>query len=98
MIAIDLGVFGIGVGTGIAAGTLFFAGLALGMRLALRSRHPALVLVSSAALRMLALLAVGWFVAAQGAVAVVGFAAAFLVARIAATTIAGYPAQTDQSR
>ena len=98
MIGIDWGLFGIGVGAGLVAGALFFAGLALGMRLALRSRHAAVVLLSSSALRILVLLGLGWLVAAQGAVTLVGFAVAFLVARFAATAIARHPPKSEQAR
>ena len=93
MIGIDWGLFGIGVGAGLVAGALFFAGLALGMRLA-----PRVVLLSSSALRILVLLGLGWLVAAQGAVTLVGFAVAFLVARFAATAIARHPPKSEQAR
>jgi hypothetical protein len=77
--------------TGAAIGTLvsgcFFVGLALGMRLALRSGAPVLALAISAALRIVLLLVLGWYVVAQGGPwAGLGFAAAFLVLRLLATT------------
>ena len=55
-----------GLGGALAAG-LFLGGLALGVRLALGFRWPVAALLVSAALRIGALLWVGWLVAAQGA-------------------------------
>lgn len=76
---------------GLAGGTvisaLFFAGLGLGMRIALRRAQPLPVLVLSAALRMVLLLAAGWLMAVQaGPWAVAGFALAFLATRLIVTT------------
>lgn len=81
MITVDWVILGYGALAGAAAGALFFAGLAWGLRLALRSRRPMPVLLLSAALRIAALLCVGWLVAGQGITALAGFALAFLMLR-----------------
>ncbi|QIE54209.1 ATP synthase subunit AtpR [Pikeienuella piscinae] len=80
---LDFGLFGLGLLAGAMAAALFFAGLAWGMRLALRAARPVSVLLASAALRIALLLGVGWWVAAQGMAAGVGFALAFLAMRLA---------------
>jgi F1F0 ATPase subunit 2 len=82
MMAIDWTMLGLGALAGALASALFFAGLAWGMRLALRSRRPMPVLLLSGAIRISALLAVGWLVAEQGAASLAGFALAFLVVRV----------------
>lgn len=66
---------------GLAAVALFFGGLALGMRLALRRARPMVVLLPSAAIRIALLLVAVWWVAGQGGAALAGFVIAFLVAR-----------------
>ncbi|QYX55968.1 ATP synthase subunit I [Roseovarius sp. SCSIO 43702] len=71
----------IGALAGSASGALYFAGLAWGMRLALRRARPAAVLMTSAAIRIALLLAAGWAIAQLGAAAIVGFALAFVVLR-----------------
>lgn len=68
---------------GVLASALFFGGLALGMRVALRAARPTLVLLLSAAVRIGLLLAVVWWVAGQGLAPLGGFALGFLVARFA---------------
>jgi len=78
---------GLMIGTAISAA--FFAGLNAGMRLALRSQKPVSLLMASAAIRIAALLGVGWLVSVQGGVwALSGYAAAFLIVRFIAMTIA----------
>ncbi len=91
MIAIDWTMLGLGAGAGTLVGVLFFAGLALGMRLALRSSRTMTTLLLSAGIRIAALLGIGWLVAAQGAFALAGFMLAFLVVRFAAVAIARAP-------
>ncbi len=87
MIAMDWPALIMGAAIGGLVSGCFFAGLALGMRLALRSGAPVLVLALSAALRIALLLAVGWYVVAQGGPwAGLGFAAAFLLLRFLAMT------------
>jgi len=95
MIAIDWTALVLGGASGIIMGAFYFIGLALGMRLALRSVSPVKLLTLSATLRIAALLGVGWVVIGQGGPwAALGYAIAFLAVRIIATTIAraGAPA------
>jgi len=74
---------------GLAMSTFFFAGLAFGMRQALRRENPVMMLALSAAIRVAALLGVGWLVLGQaGPWAALGYAVAFLVTRLVATTFA----------
>ncbi len=82
MISVDWGAFLLGALIGCGFSALFFAGLAWGMKLALRRSSPVPVLLSSAALRIALLLAAGWGVAAWlGSAGVAGFAMAFIVLR-----------------
>lgn len=90
MIGIDWTDLALGAAAGGLGGALFFLGLAFGMRRALRRANPAPLLILSAALRISALLALGWVVAQAGAAALAGFALAFMAARQAA--IAWMPA------
>jgi len=95
MIVIDWSALVLGGASGIVMGAFYFIGLALGMRLALRSVSPVKLLTLSATLRIAALLGVGWVVIGQGGPwAALGYAIAFLAVRIIATTIArvGAPA------
>lgn len=78
---IDWVMFLLGAGGGLAAAGLFFGGLALGIRLALRAARPMAVLLPSAAIRLGLLLAAGWWVAGQGVAPFAGFVIIFLVAR-----------------
>ncbi len=82
MISIDWPLFTFGLMAGTVAGALFFAGLAWGMQLALRTARPMAVLLPSAAIRIALLLAAGAWIASLGAVALAGFAIAFLVLRL----------------
>lgn len=78
---------GLIVGAGVSA--LYFAGLAYGMRIALRRESPILILSISAAVRMAMLLGAGWLVTSQGGTcAFAGYAAAFFIVRFIATTVA----------
>jgi hypothetical protein len=79
----------IGAGAGIGMSAVYFAGLAIGMQRALRTDRPMRLLALSGAVRIAALLAAGWFVAAQlGPWALAGYAIAFSVVRFIATSIA----------
>ena len=85
----------IGICAGTAISALYFAGLAYGMRIALRTTSPIRILSISATLRMVMLLGAGWVVTTQsGPWAFVGYGAAFFVVRFIATTVAriGAPA------
>lgn len=85
------------IGAGISA--LFFAGLGLGMRYALRASNPVPLLMLSAVLRMAALLGVGWFVVAQlGAWALAGYGTAFLAIRMIVTSIARSGIRSERAR
>jgi hypothetical protein len=97
MIDIDWSILGLGTLAGAMAGVLFFAGLALGMHLALRSAIPTPVLLLSSGLRIAALLSICWLVAQSGLVALTGFVLAFVAVRFAAITIARRPAETEIS-
>ncbi|MFX0543044.1 ATP synthase subunit AtpR [Roseovarius sp. S4756] len=89
MTPIDWTALMLGGAVGAAVSALFFIGLALGMRRALRAHSPVALLALSALIRIALLLAVGWAVTVQaGPWAALGYAAAFLAARIAATTAA----------
>jgi F1F0 ATPase subunit 2 len=89
MMAFDLSAALLGFASGVVISTLFFVGLGLGMRLALRSAKPAALLMMSAVIRIAALLGFGWVVVGQGGPwALMGYAAAFLLVRLIAMTIA----------
>ena len=97
MIAIDWAMLGLGALTGAIAAALLLAGLALGMRLALGSSHPTPVLLLSSALRIAALLGVGWLVALQGVTALAGFALAFLLVRFGILAFARMPSNPTKA-
>lgn len=83
MIDIDSRALLIGLGVGLPAGALYFAGLAWGMRRALRARHPAALLLASFVGRAALLLGLGlWLVRqAHPLWTLAGYALAFLAAR-----------------
>ncbi|TNF21433.1 MAG: ATP synthase subunit AtpR [Rhodobacteraceae bacterium] len=95
MIDADWSLIGLGALAGALASALFFAGLAWGMRMALRRRHPTPVLLLSAALRMAALMAAGLWVAGQGTGMLAGFALGFLAARLGILLIARRPGRAE---
>jgi len=82
-----------GFGAGIAVSILYFLGLALSIRLALRLTRPVSVLLPSAALRIGLLLAAGWWVTDGGTLggAFAGYALAFFLVRFIATQVARLP-------
>lgn len=78
-----------GLVVGAATSAMFFAGLGLGMRLALMSGKPVAMLVLSGILRISALLGIGWLVVGQGGPwSLLGYAAAFFIVRFITTTVA----------
>ncbi|PUB16192.1 N-ATPase subunit AtpR [Yoonia sediminilitoris] len=89
MMAFDPGGLVLGLSMGAIMSVVFFAGLGWGMKIALRAANPVTLLLLSAALRIAALLGVGWLVVAQGGPwALLGFALVFVCVRFAAITIA----------
>lgn len=84
----DLGDFAIGAAFGIAASGLFFGGLALSVRLAARSARPGAIILGSAVLRIVLLLAAGWGASRLGLWSGIGFAAAFVPVRLVAISLA----------
>ena len=89
MIVVDWPMLGLGALAGAIAAALFFAGLAWGMRLALRqTTRPTPVLLLSGAIRIATLLGIGWLVAEQGPAALAGFVVAFLIVRFAILALA----------
>ena len=84
---IEWNTFWIGLVAGAFASSLFFAGLAMGMRLALQSDKPAALLFISAAVRIALLLWFGSWVASRGSGALIGFALAFLMMRLIITAL-----------
>ncbi|WP_223423873.1 ATP synthase subunit AtpR [Tateyamaria pelophila] len=95
MIVLDWSAVALGLAIGVGTSALFFAGLGLGMRLALGTERPVNILALSAFIRITALLGIGWGVALSvGPFALAGFALAFFITRWVATAIvqAGVPA------
>lgn len=77
-----------GLVAGGAMGGLYFASLALGIRLALRQRRTTLVLAISSALRIALVLGVGWLIAQSGLTMLVGYGLGFVLARRLAIALA----------
>lgn len=96
MIPIDWAALVTGLASGSAMSTLYFAGLALGIRIAFQTRRAPAILLLSSALRITLLLAAGWVVAQAGIWAGGGYAISFLAVRFVATLIARpVPAEGD---
>ncbi|PLW75441.1 ATP synthase subunit AtpR [Cohaesibacter celericrescens] len=86
---------GLGLVVGIAVSTVFFIGLSVGIRYALRTQNPIKLISLSAIVRIAVLLGVAWFVAEQGGLwAALGYAVAFFIVRLIATNVASV-ASTD---
>ena len=89
MSGIDWMAFVLGALAGLLTGALFFAGLALGLQLAMGHARPLVIIAISSLLRISVLLAVGWLAAQMGgAAALVGFGLAFLATRFSAIALA----------
>lgn len=89
MIGVDWTAAILGFGVGTVMGIVFFVGLAVGIRRALRTKAPIGLLALSAAIRLAAFLGIGWVVVSQaGPWAGPGYGIAFLVVRFVATTLA----------
>ena len=84
-----------GFAFGVAASVVFFAGLRLGVRVALRTSKPGSVLLLGAAFRISLLLLAGWAAAQIGVWSAIGFSAAFVMVRFAAVTWARAPFAMD---
>ncbi|MEM5493022.1 ATP synthase subunit I [Hoeflea sp. AS16] len=98
MIDIDWTAAMLGFGIGTVMGVVFFVGLAVGIRRALRTKTPIGILTLSAAVRLAAFLGVGWVVVSQGGPwAGLGYGIAFLVVRLVATTLARSEAVTGDA-
>lgn len=79
--------WGLAIGTAVSA--LYFLGLRLGIQAALGSAKPVALLMLSSALRISALLGVGWLTIAQGGLwSFLGYVTAFFVIRFVVTTVA----------
>ena len=86
----------IGMLAGGVFAALFFAGLAWGMKLALRRTNPIAILLPSAVLRIAVVIAGGWAVAVWvGTVAAVSFAVAFIVFRTVLLAWMQVPSKTE---
>ncbi|EEX08474.1 conserved hypothetical protein [Ruegeria lacuscaerulensis ITI-1157] len=88
MIDLDWTGFLMGFVSGGVVGAVYFAGLALSIRLALRAARPTALLLTSSALRITMVLGLGWLAAQGGPANLAGFAMAFLLARVAAIAMA----------
>lgn len=80
--------FAIGTVFGIAASGVFFAALALSVRIVARSAKPGVVILGSAVLRIAILLAAGWGAADFGLWSGIGFAVAFVLVKHVAISLA----------
>lgn len=90
---VDWGAVLAGFGIGTVVSVLFFVGLVLGVRLALRLSRPTAILLPSSAVRIVVLLWAGWLVTGGGTDgwAFGGYTAAFFLVRFIATSIARVP-------
>ncbi|WP_205422207.1 MULTISPECIES: ATP synthase subunit I [Marinobacter] len=86
-----------GFGAGVVVSILYFAGLAVTVRVALGASRPSSVLLPSALVRIGLLLSVGWLVTAGVTLpwAFAGYGLAFFLVRLFATTLARLPRPED---
>lgn len=96
-LSIDWGSLTLGFLAGTLVSLLFFAGLAFGMRVAMRVTHTIAVLFVSAGVRIALLLAMSAVVASLGVAAAVGFASAFLLTRLVIVARVRRPASNTVS-
>ena len=86
---------GFTIGTLVSA--IYFASLALSVRIALRGKRTCSMLLISAALRIPLLLLAAWAIVQTGASSALGFAIAFLIVRFLAVAIArSFPSSEAQ--
>lgn len=97
MVTIDWPGAQMGFGVGVAMSALYFVGLAVTVRVALRSSRPNAMLLPSALARIALLLAVGWLVSggATRVWAFAGYGLAFFLVRFLATMLARAPHPED---
>src|SRR5688572_6859949 len=90
MMSLELFSLGTGFAVGLAVSTLFFVGLAIGMRAALSSNTPAVWLLLSFLIRSALLLAVVMYLikTREPLIAVTGFVLAFFIVRLIAVRLA----------
>lgn len=99
MMSFDWGAVVVGLIFGTATSAVFFAGLGLGMRMALRSAKPVAVLMMSSTLRISGLLGIGWLAVGQGGPwSLLGYAAAFTAVRFVTTTVASVRAPSGETQ
>lgn len=92
MIVVDWVALAIGMAAGTLMSGLFFAGLAFGMKHALRSDGVIKTLAVSAALRIGLFIGAGWLVLTQGGPwGFAGYGLAFFVCRSIATAVVRLP-------
>lgn len=79
-----------GFGVGLPVSIMYFAGLAVSVRLALGSSRPTALLLPSAVMRIALLLSVGWLVTGGATLvwAFAGYGLAFFLVRFLATRLA----------
>ena len=89
VVSVDWSLLGLGALVGGLIGGVFFAGLALGVRTAMRSDRALTILTVSATVRILACVGAAWLVLVQlGPWGFAGFGAAFVLSRRVATSFA----------
>tara|TARA_R110002074_G_scaffold116492_3_gene247909 strand:- start:102 stop:386 length:285 start_codon:yes stop_codon:yes gene_type:complete len=84
-----------GLAIGLAVCAVFFAGLALGVRIAVRSARPGMVLAISAGIRIAMVLAAAWATAQISIWSMAGFGLAFLAARLVVLALTPALARTE---
>ena len=89
VVSVDWSLLGLGALVGVLIGGVFFAGLALGVRAAMRSDRALTILTASATVRILACVGAAWLVLMLlGPWGFAGFGAGFVLSRMVATSFA----------